>query len=256
MSTFAVKVIDNSDNVAGTPANTGAQTVAGTIITFGVMAILGLCFFIIFAFILMKIWTKLTEYDRGKNDFLYEHFELLANQSHISHDTKFKKRNWKLIWIFWKRQPVFIQKSSGKVERIGDYHGETDKKENFYILAIQNKLGMFQYINQIIFIPMTIKDKVLKKVNINGQNVIYLDCEGIDNIENSYYFYIPLIKNPKNNKEYVDFSNKVHKEYIENVVLKDMVKENLLSSRKMVVQSVETNPYIHFGRRGGKNWEK
>jgi hypothetical protein len=254
-STFAVKVTDNSEAPSQAVEN-GIQSVIATILTIGFLTFIAIVFMLLFAWLLMKIWAKLTEVKKGKNDFLFESFENFASQSHINYDKKLKKKNWKLFYIFWKRKPVFIENDKGFLECVGLYHGECYKKEGYYMVVIQNKIGMFQFTYQMILIPMALKDKIVKKIDLENNRTMIIRCEGLDTLASTDYIYMPLLRDPKGRLEFIDFSDKIHKEFIEKIVYRDMIKENLLSSRKMVIQSVETNPFVHFGRRGGENFKK
>lgn len=251
LNTFAVKVVDSTGNPSP-EVSAGAQGVAVTILTFGILGFFFVIFIFIFAWILLKIWKKLTSYQR-KEDFLYSVFETNLNQTHINHDTLLKKRNWKFIWIFWKKNPVFIENEKGKLEVVGSYYGESLKKEGFFMLSVSNKLSMFQTIEQIVLIPLEIQDKIIKKIDVNGGRTIIIKCEGLDSILNVDYFLIPLIKDEKKKNQFLDFSNLVYKNFIEVTTYTDVINTTLMSYRKGITKSIESNPYIHFNRRGDMN---
>jgi len=260
ISTFAIKVVQSDTPVneaVNNPAtqNEGLKSAVIMVLTFGFIGILFCLAIFIFAWLLLKVWKKLTAYKREKN-FMFEVFTDNVNQAHINHDTKLKKKNWLFLWIFWKRKPVFIENSKGKLEVIGQYHGETLKKEGFYMLAVTNKISMFQTIEQIIIIPLSIKDKIIKKIDVDKGRTMIIRCEGLDTIENTDFYLIPLIKDENTKRDFLDFSNLVHKNFIEVTTYVDIINKNLMSHRKNVVQSVETNPFIHFGRRGDDNFKK
>jgi len=252
---FGIQVVQNeggvSENISTTATNEGLKSIVITILTMGIIGA-GVIFFVfIFAWILMKVWKALTAYER-KEDFLYNVFSTYLNQSHINYDTKLKKRNWKFLWVFWKRKPVFVENSKGVLKFVGSYHGETLVKEGFFMLSIINKVTMFKHIEQIVFIPLEIKDKIIKKIDVEKGRTLIIRCEGLDIVENADYFLIPLIREDKKN-EFIDFSDMVHKKFIETITYKDVIKENLLSYRKGVIKAVETNPALHFKRRGGED---
>jgi len=255
--TFGVKIVNDEQVNKSTPAvNEGLQSFIITVFSFGIMALLFLVFIFIFAWILMKIWKKLTEVKRGKVDFLYNYFLTLLNQCHLNYDKKLKKRNWKFLWIFWKRKPVFMENSNGELDIIGTYHGESFKKEGFYALAIYNKIGLFKYSSQIILIPNEIKNTILKKIDVEQGRTIILKGEGLDSINSYDYFFMPLIIDEENDSKFLNFANKIRKEFVEPIVYNDVIDESFLSYRKGIIGSVEFNPFVQFGRRGGENFKK
>lgn len=244
VSTFAVQIVDQTKNASSEPSG-----LAVTIFTIFIIFIFVFMFLLLFVFIIVKIATKITEYKRSKNDFLYDMFKLDSNQSHISRDSKMKYRNWKLLWIFWKRSKVYIKGEDNEYKFLGSYNGECLKKENYYCLSIYNKLGSFKTYDYVILIPMKIKNKLVQKIEMNGETVIVLECEGADQVGNTDYYFQPLIKDPKRADKFIDFADDIHANYFEKTVYRDVIKENLQSYRKNVIDAVESNPDIHFGRR-------
>lgn len=149
-SVSAVQVIQNAPPV---PVSNGSTSLAVIVIGIFLLGLLSLALMIGFVFIIMKIYKKLAEYKRKKHDFLFGMFERDAIQCHTNRDTDMKHRNWKWLWVFWKRSPVFMQTKEG-LKVVGFYDGEAYKKENYYIISINNKLTMFKSIDQVILIPM------------------------------------------------------------------------------------------------------
>lgn len=250
---YSVQVVKSDDNVMTSQEDKIQGT--GKFLAYVVLWIMGATIlFIIFCGILLgifwimwKVYKKLTEYNRGKHDFVYNTFTHDLTQCHYGYDKNMKKRNWKLFWLFWKRKPVYIEGDNG-LEAIGGYHGETYRKNGFYLIGLYNKMGLFKYLGQIIIIPIELKDDVIKKYNVNGEHALIIKAEGIDRFIRDMY-YIPLIKNPKSNKEFLDFSNKISSEYMEVETYRDMISENLQKYREAVIRSVESNPQVHFKRR-------
>lgn len=89
----------------------------------------------------------------------------------------------------------------------------------------------------------------MSKVVINGQKIIVIDAEGIDQVGNTDFYFQPLLKDPNNNKEYLDFADKIHEDYFGKTIYRDIIKENLQQYREGIIKSVETNPNVHFNRR-------
>ena len=222
-----------------------------SVLTFLFISLLAIFLLAVFAYILFKIYTKLSEYNRKKKDFLYDMFLRDDMQCHVNRDQDMKFRNWKLLWMFWKRKSVLLNTSEG-YKYVGEYSGECSKKEDYYLIAITNKITSFKRLNQVIMIPFSMKNKLIRKVTVDGTKTLIIDAEGVDSIGNTDYYLIPLIKNPKKESEFIDFADDIHKKYFEKTIYRDIIKENLQQYRQGVITSVETNPYIHFGRRKEK----
>lgn len=243
-SAFAVQVVQNTPNKESEALGAGLATI---VIGVFIIGLLSLAFIVGFILVLMKIYKKLSEYRRNKSDFIYSMFSRDAMQCHTNRDKDMKFRNWKFLWIFWKRVPVFARTSDG-LEALGMYNGEALKKESYYMISIFNKLTMFKAIDQIVIIPLSIKS-IVSKIVINGQKVIIIEADGIDQVANTDYYFQPLIKDPKSNKDYLDFADAIHKDYIEKTIYRDIIKENLQIYRDGVTKAVEANPYVQTGRR-------
>lgn len=240
-SVYSVQVIREGSTQSA--VSEGIGTFLATLIVFLLIgvAILTITFWIIF-----KIYTMITSHNQKEKDFLYKEFEMDVNQCFIGRDNTMMKRNWKYFLLFWKRNLVYADTENGLVS-VGSYNGETHKKEGYYLICLHDKLGIMKTKKRIIFIPMEIKNKLVKKIVIDNKSVIVLDCEGLDNIGNTDYYYMPLIKE-KDNK-FTNFSKKIFKEYIEDITLNDIIKKNLLQYRDGVIKSVEVNPNVHLKRR-------
>lgn len=245
-SAFSVQVVRQDSN---TPVQEDSKlkTIVVTIFTIGTVAMIFIFFIIIFAWILMKIYKKLTDFKRRKRDFMYDIFENDANQCHINRDTTMKYRNWKLLWFFWKRDPVWIDKGDGGMSIIGGYNGECIKKESFMLLCIYNKLGFFRYIEQVIFIPLDIKKQLIKEIYVGKKKVLILNCDGVDQVDNTDYYMIPLIKDRKG--KYLDFADMIHKDYIEKTVHREIIKDNMLEYKQGITKAVEMNAQVQVKRR-------
>ncbi len=247
---FAVRVVETTATEQTNPASQG---LAITILTIFIMSMFGLILLLGFGFAVFKIWTWLTDYQRNKDDFIYSVYQNDLLQCQVNADKEMKWRNWKFLWLLYKRRPVYANTSSG-LRVLGFYDGEADKKENFKIIALYNQIG-FKMIDKIILIPNGIK-YIVKKEMIDGTKVMIIECEEIDQVENTDYYFMPLLKDTKDNTKYLDFSDMIHSEYIEKIIHRDIIKENLQSYREGIIKSVESNPRVHFKRRtqaGGNN---
>lgn len=243
---YSVTVVDQSKEEASGFGG-GLFTL---ILTFLVIAFIGVGIIALIVMFLVRLYKKLSDYKRRNKDFLYYDFEYQVSQLHINSDPQLKYRNPRRFWIFWKRMPVYVDTEDEGYKFIGYYNGEGYKKEDFYMIGLYNKLGLFKYINQIVIIPFKIK-KSVKKIYVDKKKAMIIKAEGIDNVGNTDYYFIPLIRDKSNaDKEFIDFADYVHKNFFESIIYRDVIKTNLEQYREGVIKSVETNPNIHFKRRG------
>jgi len=248
VNAYSVSVVKQENNTPPKAENSVLRTIIIWVFVMSFISVLVIGVVLIFAWILVKIYKKLTEYNRRKKDFVYSVMFLNdLNRCHINRDKKLKKRNWKLMWVFFKRELVYYDDGNG-YKPLGFYNGESINKENYYLISLYNKIGMFKFIEQIVIIPNTIKGRLIKEPVVKGQRVIVLDCEGVDNTLNTDYYMIPLVKDDKTNK-YIDFSDEIFKNYIEKTVYRDIIKENLLDYKKGISNAVESNPKVQMKRR-------
>lgn len=249
-SVFAVQVVQTSEPVVTEPSN--AQVIGSYLGVVFFFLIFGGIAIGIIVWVIVTIQRKIAEYNQRKRDFIYYDFENNLHQCHINRDQRLKYKNWKTFNIMWKRTNVYVKTKTG-LEFIGQYQGECKKKENFYMIALYNKLGWFKYVESIVFIPILLKDDLVIKME-QGKNVnLIIYCEGIDNIANMDYYFIPLISDPESPKEFLDFADMIHTEYLEKIIYRDVIKENLQQYREGIIKSVETNPNVQFSRRTEKN---
>lgn len=245
VSVFSVKVIEENNKQSSSSGGIFALILTFLAIAFISVALIGLI--VIF---LVRIYKKLSDYKRRNKDFIYYDFEYQVSQLHINSDSQLKYRNPRRFWIFWKRMPVYLDTEDEGYKFVGFYNGEGYKKEGFYMIGLYNKMGIFKYINQIIIIPFSIRNSV-KKIFVDKKKALIIKAEGIDNVGNTDYYFIPLIRDTSNtDKEFIDFADYIHKNFFENIVYRDVIKTNLEQYREGVIKSVETNPNIHFKRRG------
>ncbi|MHA1381174.1 MAG: hypothetical protein ACTSRG_22630 [Candidatus Helarchaeota archaeon] len=244
---FSIQIV-SQEQVQQETSNETLKTVIVWVLS-GMTMILGILFFIfIIIMIIMKIQKKISEFLRKKKDFLYFNFEENLTFCHFNRDRELKRRKKRTFYLTWKRAPIYCNTSDGLVQ-IGEYGGETQKKENFFCLALYNKLNLFKTIETIILIPNEIKQDILKKSIVNGEHVILLECDGVDEVGATDYYFQPLVKDPKSDK-YLDFSEKIRKDFTNIVTYRNILKEELQAHRTNVIDSVEANPNIHFKRRG------
>lgn len=246
-TTYAVQVVEDSSN-GGASEETPFFI---QVIVFIAVVSLGLFLVVILiTWIIMIIARKFEEIRENKSDFLYKNFLRDSRKCKIGANKHYKKRNWKFMFLFFKRKPVYVRTRNKGLQEIGLYEGEYINKENFFCLAIYNKIGVFAYSVRIILIPTDIKEALVDVLDIAGTKAYVLNCEGVDTIENVDYYLMPLIIDSTNDKnKFIDFAQLIHKTYVEKVVYEDIIKNNLLAYKDNVEKAVETNLDIHLKRR-------
>jgi len=248
LNSFAVQVITNPEPAKETVSE-GFRNGVIAFFSIGIMILLGLGMVFLFVSMILKIQKKIKDINRSKKDFLYTSFLNNYNLLHNNRDKDLKYKKLKTLFLIWYREPVYVETKDG-LKEIGFYDGETLKKEGFYMIGLYNKLGFFKVSRQIIIIPIKFKDKIVKKEIINKKKVLILKCEGLDEVGNTEFYLMPLIENPKKDKDILDFSDYIHKEFFEKTTLRDTIKENLLQYREGIIKGVEMNPNLQFKRRG------
>lgn len=208
--------------------------------------------FLVFVAILVKIIRHLTEFFYKRKGYIYEKFIDDKNQCLINYDNTLKRRLKRYFWLFYRRQPVYIKKNDNTTEVIGYYEGEAQKKENYYLIAVYNKIGFFKSMTRIILIPNEIKNQIINKFYYDKKASIVLYCDGIDNIYSTDFYFIPLIKKNKTDINYLNFSDNIFKNYIELNAYQDIIGESLNKYKKNVIKAVESNPKLQENRLKGE----
>lgn len=242
----AIEIVEKT-TLESEPVNEGLRTFMIWFFTAGTMILLVLGFVFLLAVIIIKIQKKMSDYMRKKKDFLFTNFEENLSQCNSNRDYQMKFKRMRSLWILWNRNPVYLNTKSQGLVQIGDYDGESMKKENFFLLAINNKINMFKSKQTIIVLPTDWYEKILRKVTINKKKVILIECEGIDEVGSTDYYFQPLI--PDKDKTYNDISDLFRVNFTEKVVYRDLIKQELQVHREAVIKAVESNPYIHQSRR-------
>lgn len=242
----AVSIVEKTTLVEE-PVNEGLKTFLVGFFSIGVIILLIIGFVFILAMLIIKIQKKMSDFMRKKKDFLFSNFEENLSQCHLNRDYEMKFRRARSIWMLWNRNPVYINTKAQGLVQIGDYEGETLKKENFFFLALNNKLSFFKSKQTIIVFPSDWYGVIMKKAVINKKKVILIECEGIDEIGSTDYYFQPLI--PNKDKSYNDISDLFRTQFTEKIVYRDLIKEELQTHKLAVIKAVESNPYIHQSRR-------
>lgn len=245
VSTFAVQIVEQTE-VKEVVSSEGLKTFIVWFFSIGVSILAIVFFFFILALLIMKLQKKMSDFMRKKKDFLFSNFEEILSQCHLNKDYEMKFRRFRSLFLIWNRNPVYLNTSDG-LKQIGDYDGETYRKESFFFLALNNKMSFFKSKQTIIVFPIEWYETLLKKSVVNKKKVILIDCEGLDEIGSTDYYYQPLIKDKEG--KFIDLSDKFRKEFTEPVVYRDLLKEELQEHKSAVIKAVESNPYLHQGRR-------
>ena len=254
INVYSVQVITDSSQINNNNMNKENQgfvdkykdsIVGGVVLGLIVAGLLGLFYFLLF-----KVFKKIKEERRKGNDLLFYKFKNEEKLNRLHADKRFKKRNWKTLFLTYNRSPVYIKDSNNNLTLIGYYDGEFKKKEGILQLLIYNQVTFFNRFTRLILIPINLS-YIFQKETYANKNVIVLYCDGIDEVGNTDYYYIPLIKyKDKNNKQsFLDFSDYIQKEYFNKYIYRQVIKDTILESREAVKHAIEMNPTIHYKRK-------
>ena len=241
---YGAQIVQQTPNAVAEEGASGVAVFILIIFVIG-MLILGLIGGLLF--ILLKIYKAISDHNRSKEDFIFKIYEQDKSQCKVNANPLMKKRNWKRLWLFFKRKPVYMRNKNG-FDVLGLYDGECYKKEGYFCLSLFHKIGIFKTYDNMIIIPIKIKDELVSKINVEGSEVYVLDCEGIDQLGNTDYYFQPLIWD-KTRKEFIDYNDDLHKNYFEKGIYRDIIKENLQSYRENVIKSLDANPKVQYERR-------
>ena len=206
----------------------------------------------LFLFLKLIFWfiNKFKDLKKSSDDILYYKYYLDYKACRINADKKFRSRNPLTLFITTKRAKVYAETSSEK-KFIGLYEGHVVKKEppGFFVMAILQKEGLFNHETDLVIFPENLRKDL---VRFNEDGSINLYCEGIDEVMSCEYFSIPVMRDDKKDKNFVDFSELVQQKYYEPFVKRDMIRDNLEVYRENVREATEVNPYIQVDRKTDK----
>jgi len=206
----------------------------------------------LFFWVLWKIFKKVTENTRKSNDLVYNKFKTELELCDINRDIPYKYRNPKLFFLFYKRAKLFLETSYGR-RFIAYYDGEAYKKEGFYLIGLYEKVGLFSYKRYIIIIPYHLKD-IVKKNDYGKNKEIVIKAESLDEFGGSDYYIMPIIKNPIDdpNKPMLDFADYIQKNFVQNYIYREVIKDNIMEFKQSVDKAVEMNPNIPYDKKSMK----
>lgn len=199
------------------------------------------------------IYKKIVDLSQKDKNFLYSLFKNTSDMCFINRDYGMIRKKKRTFFLTYKRNPIYANTSNG-IKFLGLYNGEMDKKEDFYILGIYNKIGWFAFEESLILIPSKLK-YIVKKEFVNGKKCILIDCEGVDSVNLTQYFQFPLLKQ-KDKDKFIDLTTFIHNNFIEQNTYRDIIEKQLISFRRGVILSVEANPKLQRDRREPESKEK
>jgi len=250
LNSNAIQVVENIDtSKVSVETSTGFLNLNPDMII-GVVGLALLLGFVVALVVWLFNWwaKKSSDEDRKHKDSYYGRFLTELALCNMNKDSRLKSKRLWSFGIFWKRGKVYCDTHLGK-RLIGYYQGEMNKKENAYLISFQVKKSIFKSIDYILVIPLNLKHLV-KKNQVKGIYDIVIKCEGVDEIEQTDYYVMPLIYNDeKDKKSFIDFSDYLHEKYFETYILRDTIKENLLEYKDSMKKVVELNPSVQVDRK-------
>lgn len=215
-----------------------------TMITVGACAVFGFIFWIIW-----KIYKKINEDRRTKDNTEYIKYLSDVKICKINSDNRYIKKHWWSFWLLKKRAGVYIKTQFGR-KFIGYYVGEAVKKEEFFIMAIEQKNSFFARETDVVVMPYKLMRQVYLK---NDDFTLDLVCEGIDEVLSSEYYTMPVFVNPdnkkSNKKDFIDFSSHIMDTYFKTYIERDATKEIIKEYRTNIKEATEMNSGLLLDRK-------
>ena len=243
---LGISVIENTKVIKDEAKGGMGNVIAGGI---GTGLFLGL-FFGVIILIIWLIIRNIRANERKHNDLLYGKYKIELEKCNQNKDSKLKKRNWKTFFLTYKRSQILLDTDTG-FKFFGYYDGEMIQKDKFLLIATYKINGIFTRDKDIIIIPYQLRNKV-KKDLINGDYVITIKAQSIDEALNTDYYAQCVFKDPKDDDKLISFNDYIQKEYMETYILRQVVKDNLLDYKTSIDKAIELNPNIQYGRQDPK----
>jgi len=217
-----------------------------SIISVLVMIVLGLIYWIV-----LKIYKKIKDIRKKKEDLEYYKYTMDLKMCHLNSDKHYRKKKAWTLWLFWKKADVYAVTELGR-KFIGKYDGEAVKKEGFFLLSLEQKHSIFSSETDVVIFPYEISKQIVRR---NDDFTIDLHCEGIDEVMSSEYYSIPVFKNTGKDKKkiFADFSNMVMKDFFQEYVYRNVIKEQTKEYSDTVKEATEMNPNIQYARKDNSN---
>ncbi len=249
-SIFGVVIVENPNAQQlgnNQEPNTFFQAFGGAIFM-GLLIGVGLGGFILVVWLIVR---KIKENQRKVSDLLYSRFLIELKNCHQNRDVRLKRRNLWTFGLTWKREEIYINTDENGVKYFGKYDGELIVKDNFILYGVYRVTGIFSREKDIIIIPYELRNKARKEL-IKGKWVVTIYGEGIDEVLNTDFFNEVVFKNPLDNDKLITFTDYIHKQYLENYVYRQIIKDNLFEYKDSLDKITELNPNIQVERKNPK----
>ena len=222
------------------------------VITIAGIGIVVLILILIVTWIIKKIISKIKESNRKGYDLLFKMYTEDLKKCKLNSDGKYKYRNPLTLFLTFKKAKVYAETSEGK-KFIGYYDGDSIKKEEYFILALEQRHSFFKRETDIVIMPYRLKKLVFKK---NDDFTLTIICEGIDEVMGSEFYSLAVFNNPefdKYNKLFIDYSNDVLENYLQTYAYRDVIKNKILEFREQVSKAVDMNSSVQKERKTNSN---
>lgn len=240
----ALTVVENNP-FSGSGSGGDESASIGSMIIIG---LLGGLVVLLFYWLLMKVAKKVKDLRKSAQDFFYYKFLTDQKSCFINRDKRLKSRTWWSLWLFWKRSPVYLN-DEGNFRKIGSYDGEMIKKESFVEIAVYTSLGLFKKDRFIILVPYQLRH-IINKNDIGSKTELFINAVGIDEALNTDYYYLVLLKDPKDpDNKLMDFNDFLQKNFMNKYVYRQVIKDNVLEFKDNIREAVEMNSDIQKRRK-------
>lgn len=205
---------------------------------------------ILFFWIIYKIYKKFQDDARKSVDLEFYKFTTDIKMCRINSDGRFRYGRWWTFFLFKKRASIYADTENG-LRHVGYYDGHAIKKEEYLIIGLFQKTGLFTSETDVLIIPYQLKHFV--KFN-DDFSLTIKNCEGVDEVMSSEFFSMPVFNAKRlNEKEryFVDFSNHVLENYFRTYAYRDVIKNNISEFRENIRDATEMNSTIQLKRKGG-----
>lgn len=246
-----VEVDSNRPDVFGEQKDFWGSIPWDVVIFFGLMALIVGIFLGVILWFAMWVIKKIKDQRKKQNNEEYKKYSSDLKMCLINADASLVKRPWYKLFIWRTRAPIYANTETGK-RFIGQYLGEAVKKEGFYLIGIRQKYGLFKFEDDVVIFPYQLRKSMIKK---NDDFSLTIECEGIDEVMSSEYYSIPVFRNHASDKEvkkiFTDFSNFIMKDYFQEYVYRDVIKENIMEFKEAIKDATEQNPFVQLDRKTG-----
>lgn len=216
-----------------------------------IAVIIGILVTIIFM-IVGKIVKKIKSARRQKEDLEFYKYSLDLKNAFMNKNSKYKYKSFWTLFLLFKKAKIYARTSRGK-KFIGFYEGEIIKKEGFYVLAVELRYTFFKREIDLVIFPYELSEGL---IFYNDDGTIDLEVEGIDEVLSSELFSLPVFKNVKDaekKKIFVDFSDRVYKDYFKLFGDRKAHIDTLKDSAVKIREATEMNPQVPLKRKTGND---